>query len=119
MTAEVRTSTSVNGLPDDVTLSVRDLVKTFHVGGGLFGGQRGEVSAVAGISVDSKVGSTIGLVGDLGCGKSATAQCVLRLIEPTSGEIVLQRRTEDGTTESGDDEYPVGTVLGYVVTDWP
>ncbi len=83
-------------------ISVRDLVKTFHVGGGLFGGERAEVSAVAGVSFDIEFGKTLGLVGESGCGKSTTARCILRLIEPTSGEVVLQRPIEGGGMEKID-----------------
>ena len=83
-------------------LSVRDLVKTFTVGGGVFGREKGEVSAVAGISFDIRSGTTLGLVGESGCGKSTTARSILRLIEPTSGEVVLRRPLEGGGTEQID-----------------
>ena len=86
----------------DAALSVRDLVKTFSVGGGVFGGEKGEVSAVAGLSFDIRSGSTLGLVGESGCGKSTTARSILRLIEPTSGEVVLRRRLEGGRSEQID-----------------
>ena len=69
----------------DAALSVRDLVKTFTVGGGVFGGDKGEVSAVAGISFDIRSSTTLGLVGESGCGKSTTARSILRLIEPPPG----------------------------------
>ena len=91
-----------NDASDDVTLSVRDLVKTFQVGGGWLGGERGEVSAVAGVSFDIGAGKTLGLVGESGCGKSTTARCILRLIEPTSGAVVLQRRMDGGGAERVD-----------------
>jgi len=87
---------------DQQAISVRDLVKTFHQGGGLFGGDRSEVSAVAGVSFDIEFGKTLGLVGESGCGKSTTARCILRLIEPTSGEVVLQRPIEGGGVETID-----------------
>ena len=83
-------------------LSVRDLTKTFIVGGGVFGGERGEVSAVAGVSFDIRSGKTLGLVGESGCGKSTTARSILRLIEPTSGEVVLRRPLEGGGSEQID-----------------
>ena len=88
-----------DGTGGDHALSVRDLVKTFAVGGGMFGGEKGEVSAVAGVSFDIRQGRTLGLVGESGCGKSTTARSILRLIEPTSGQVVLRRRLEGGGVE--------------------
>ena len=67
-------------------LVVRDLVKEFPVRGG------GKVHAVSGVSFDLHEGETLGLVGESGCGKSTTARCVLRLIEPTSGEVIFRGR---------------------------
>jgi peptide/nickel transport system ATP-binding protein/oligopeptide transport system ATP-binding protein len=67
-------------------LVVRDLVKDFPVRGG------GKVQAVSGVSFDLHEGETLGLVGESGCGKSTTARCVLRLIEPTSGEVMFRGR---------------------------
>jgi oligopeptide transport system ATP-binding protein len=68
-------------------LRVTNLVKTFKLSGGLLRGEAEVVHAVDGVSLEIGPGETLGLVGESGCGKSTTGRCILRLIEPTSGEI--------------------------------
>lgn len=92
-----RTDSTNGAMEPDVAISVRNLVKEFEVGGGILSSRpRGVVSAVSGVSFDITRGTTLGLVGESGCGKSTTARCILRLIEPTSGSVVLRREIEGG-----------------------
>jgi oligopeptide transport system ATP-binding protein len=74
-------------------LQVSDLKKHFPVRRGVFGRKAGFVYAVDGVSFSIARGETLGLVGESGCGKSTVAKTVLKLIEATAGEIVL-----DGVT---------------------
>jgi oligopeptide transport system ATP-binding protein len=73
-------------------LRVKDLTKNFQIGGGLFAGKGEVVHAVDHVSFDIGKGETLGLVGESGSGKSTTGRCILRLIEPTAGEIWFEGR---------------------------
>jgi oligopeptide/dipeptide ABC transporter ATP-binding protein len=70
-------------------LEVTDLVKQYPMRSGLLRRKAGTVHAVDGVSFSLKRGETLGLVGESGCGKSTVARSVLRLIEPTTGQIRL------------------------------
>jgi oligopeptide transport system ATP-binding protein len=69
----------------DVLMSVRHLVKHFPVAG-----SDDVVQAVDDVSFDIRSGETLGLVGESGCGKSTVGRCLLRLHEPTSGEVIFE-----------------------------
>jgi peptide/nickel transport system ATP-binding protein len=86
---------SSNGQP---LLQVRDLQKLFPIRKGFWRRTVGYVRAVDGVSFDIYEGETLGLVGESGCGKTTTARCILRAIEPTRGQILF--RTE--SSESAD-----------------
>lgn len=70
-------------------LEVRDLKKYFPVRKGVFSRRGGWVQAVDGVSFTLSSGETLGLVGESGCGKTTVGRCILRLIEPDSGEIIF------------------------------
>jgi oligopeptide transport system ATP-binding protein len=73
-------------------LRVSELVKNFPVKGGVLRRTVDEVHAVDHVSFEIAVGETLGLVGESGCGKSTTGRCILRLIEPTAGEVWFEGR---------------------------
>ena len=74
-------------------LRVSHLVKNFPVAHSILAGASEEVHAVDDISFEIGAGETLGLVGESGCGKSTTGRCVLRLIEPSAGEVWLEGRS--------------------------
>ena len=67
----------------DILLEVRNLKKYFKTGAGM-------LQAVDDVSFTLKRGETLGLVGESGCGKTTTGRAILRLVEPTSGEIIFE-----------------------------
>jgi oligopeptide/dipeptide ABC transporter ATP-binding protein len=71
-------------------LEIRNLKKHFPVGDGLFSRNKGAVKAVDGVNLAVNEGETLGLVGESGCGKSTLGRTILRLIEPTGGEVIFQ-----------------------------
>ena len=73
-------------------LSVRDLKVHFPVRRGLLGKIVSHVKAVDGVSFDIYKGQTLGLVGESGCGKTTTGRAIMRLIDPTAGQVIF-----DGT----------------------
>lgn len=75
---------------NDVLVEVRNLKKHFPIRGGVLKRRIGSVKAVDGVDFYIKKGETVGVVGESGCGKTTLGRCLLRLIEPTEGEIRFQ-----------------------------
>ena len=73
-------------------LSVRNLRKEFPIKKGVFSRQVGAVKAVNDVSFDVRRGETLGVVGESGCGKTTTGRAILRLIEPTAGDVLFEGR---------------------------
>src|SRR6266704_3934584 len=96
-------------------LEVRDVVKHFTVGGGMFGGPRGIVRAVDGVSFAIRRGETLGLVGESGCGKTTTGRCILQLERATSGQIVFEGR--DLTVLGEDELRPIRRKMQVIFQD--
>ena len=92
-TAEATTTAEVQ---EGNILEVKNLVKFFPIQKGFIRRVVGQVRAVDDVSFEVKEGETLGLVGESGCGKTTTARCILRAIEPTSGEVLF--KLEDGGT---------------------
>ena len=81
-------------------LDVKGLKKHYPLRGGLLGRNTGYVYAVDGVSFSIKRGETLSLVGESGCGKSTVGKAILRLTDPTAGEVLLDGERIDSAPMS-------------------
>lgn len=81
-------------------IEIKELKKHYPVRKGLFGKQTGSVYAVDGVTFTIHEGETLGLVGESGCGKSTVGRTILRLIDPTAGEISWRGKRIDGLSRA-------------------
>jgi oligopeptide/dipeptide ABC transporter ATP-binding protein len=87
--------------PDAVLLDVRKLTVHYPVRKGIFSRVSGQVHAADDVSFRIAEGETLGLVGESGCGKSSTAKAVLKLVDPTSGEIAWRGQRIESLSPRG------------------
>lgn len=100
----------------NTVLEVRNLSKDFPIGSNLLGTRPAQMlRAVSDVSFDVAEGETFGMVGESGCGKSTLGRCILRLIEPTAGRVVLAG--QDITEFSAAQMRPVRRDLQIVFQD--
>ncbi len=83
--------------PDDVVLEVKDLKVHFPIRAGVFKQVIGHVKAVDGVNLTVRQNETLGVVGESGCGKTSLLKAIIRIEQPTAGQVLF--KSSEGTTD--------------------
>jgi ABC-type glutathione transport system ATPase component len=98
-----------------LAVEIRDLEKIYRRRFSLFGPARPDVHALRGVSLGVPAGQTLGIVGESGCGKSTLARCLVGLVRPTAGTILIEGQAVADLAASG--PRALGTAIQYVFQD--
>jgi len=105
----------VNSPQNDYLVEVDNMKMYFPVLRGLLKHKIADVKAVDGVSFKIRRGETLGLVGESGCGKTTTGRCILRIYEPTAGQVLFDNK--DITSLSMNQVRPLRREMSFIFQD--